>query len=147
MDCLSQCVKMTRVMNSVAAGVTNQTSTTIDMQGFEGVQFLTSLGAITAGAITGVKIQQGNMADGSDAQDLAGTNISVPDTSSNKSVISDLFKPTKRYVRVVVTRATQNSVIDGVVAQQYGGRIFPTVNDAATVTGYKYLVSPIEGVA
>jgi len=118
MEGFSQNAKMTRVMSAVAAGVTTQTSAVIDMQGFEGVQFTVLFGAITAGAVTGVKLQQGNASDGSDAADLAGTNIVVPVTS-NSAVFTDLWKPTKRYVRVVITRTIQNAVIDGVIAQQY----------------------------
>lgn len=147
MEGFSQNAKMTRVLNSTAAGVTTVTSSVIDMQGFEGVEFTTLFGAITAGAVIGVKLQQGNASDGSDAQDLAGTNIVVPATASNVVSITDLWKPTKRYVRIAVTRTTQNSAIDGIIAQQYEARVYPSVNDTTTVAGYKYLVSPIEGTA
>lgn len=133
-------------MNAQAAGVTNVNSTVIDMQGFEGVQFTALFGAITATAVTGIKVQQGNMSDGSDAVDLAGTALAIPDTCSNKVLVTEVYKPTKRYVRLVVTRGTANAVIDGVLAQQFGSRVEPPVNDA-TVAASEYWVSPAEGIA
>jgi DNA-binding response OmpR family regulator len=36
---LSKCTKVTRALNSVAAGTSNQNGSVIDMSGFEGVQF------------------------------------------------------------------------------------------------------------
>lgn len=145
-NCLINCIKATRVVNAQAAGTTNVNGAVIDMQGFEGVQFTALFGAITAGAVTGIKVQQGNMADLSDAADLAGTALAIPDTSSNKMLITEVYKPTKRYVRLVVTRGTANAVIDGVLAQQFGARVEPPVNDSS-VAATEYWVSPAEGLA
>ena len=68
---LSKYAKVTRVLNAVAAGVTNQNGSVIDMSGFEGVQFIALFGALTASQVTSLKVQQGNLADGSDMADLA----------------------------------------------------------------------------
>lgn len=138
--------KTTRVMNAIAAGTTNQNSNVIDMQGFEGVMFTALFGNLTATAVTGIKVQQGNQSDGSDAQDLAGSAVSIADTGSNKALITEIYKPSKRYVRCVVTRGTANAVIDGVIAQQFGTRVDPPVQDAS-VAASEYWVSPAEGAA
>ncbi len=138
--------KTTRVMNAIAAGTTNQNSSVIDMQGFEGITFTAIFGTLTATAVTGIKVQQGNQSDGSDAQDLAGSAVSIPDTGSNKVLITEIYKPTKRYVRCIVTRGTANAVIDGVIAQQFGARIDPPVQDSS-VAASDHWVSPAEGVA
>jgi hypothetical protein len=37
---LSKAVKVARVLNGVAAGTTDQNGSVVDMQGFEGVQFV-----------------------------------------------------------------------------------------------------------
>jgi hypothetical protein len=144
--CLINCIKATRVINAQAAGITNVNSSVIDMAGYEGVQFTALFGTITTTAVTGIKVQQGNQSDGSDMTDLAGTALAIPDTASNKVLISEIYKPTKRYVRLVVTRGTANAVIDGVLAQQFGARVNPPTNDSS-VAATEYWVSPAEGIA
>ncbi len=114
---------------------------------FEGVQFVALFGALTAGQVTSLKVQQGNLADGSDMADLAGNaHAALADTDANKCLVTDVFRPQKRYVRAVVTRGTANAAIDGVIALQYGSRVKPTTNDS-TVKATKLLISPDEGVA
>lgn len=140
-------VKVTRVMNGVAAGTTDQNSSAVDMQGWDGVMFITSFGAITSGAVTSVKLQQDTASGMSTAADLAGTGQTVADDDDNQVVIHDLYRPTERYVRVVVDRGTQNAVIDGVVAIQYKGRKQPTTHDSSTVVSCEIYDSPAEGTA
>jgi hypothetical protein len=49
--------------------------------------------------------------------DLAGSlHTALADTDGNKCLVTDVFRPQKRYVRAVVTRGTANAVIDGVIA-------------------------------
>jgi len=97
-----------------AAGQTAVNGKTIDAAGFESVAFLVSFGAITAGAVTGIKIQAGDESDGSDMADIAGSAVSVPDSASNKGVWSaEIHRPTKRFLRAVVTRGTANAVVNG----------------------------------
>ena len=144
---LSKNTKLTRVSNAVAAGTTDINSTVIDMQNFEGVQFLVAFGAITAGAVTSIKVQQGAQSDLSDAADLEGTAVAVADDDDNKLFYLDVFRPRERYVRLVVDRETQNAVLDGIFAQQYGPRTMPTIHDSTTVGGGETHASPAEGTA
>lgn len=140
--------KVIRVMNAVAAGTTAQTSSAIDTQGFEGVKIYTAFGAITGSAVTSVKIQQSSDDGSADAYaDLAGTSISVADDDDNQVVVHDIYRPRERYLKVVVSRATQNAVIDGVIAVLYGPADSPTTNDASTVVARETHVSPAEGTA
>ncbi len=144
---LSKEVKVTRVMNAVAAGTTNQNSTVLDMQGFEGVMFVAAFGALTATQVTSLKAQQGTLSDGSDMADLAGTLTGpLADTDGNKLLVLDVFRPQERYVRCVVGRGTANAVIDGVIAIQYCSRKAPTTHDT-TVAFSELHVSPDEGTA
>ena len=97
-----------------AAGTTAVNGNVIDCNGFESVAFVVQFGAITAGAVTAVKVQQGDAADGSDMADVPGATVDVLEASSNKGVFSaEVHRPRKRYLRVVVARATQNSVVAG----------------------------------
>jgi hypothetical protein len=144
---LSKSAKVTRALNSVAAGTTNQNGSVIDMAGFEGVQFIALFGALTATQVTSLKVQQGDLADGSDMADLEGSlHTALADADGNNCLVTDVFRPQKRYVRPVVTRGTANAVIDGVVALQYSARTQPVVKDA-TVKAIKTIISPEEGVA
>jgi hypothetical protein len=144
---LSKSVKVTRVMNAVAAGTSEQTSSALDMAGFESVEFLVSFGTITAGAVTSIKIQQSDDDGVADAySDLLGSSLSIADTGSNKMLVYDLVKPMKRYIKILVERGTANAVIDGIVALQYGPRHMPVVH-STTVAGSELNISPAEGTA
>ena len=142
---LSKYVKVTRVLNAVPAGQTNQNGSVMDMSGFEGVQFVALFGALAANQVTSMKVQQGNLSDGSDMADLAGSfHLPLDNADGNRCLVTDVFRPQKRYVRCMVTRGTANAVIDGVIALQYRARVQPVTNDAA-VKAARLLVSPDEG--
>lgn len=148
MDNLIKNEKFTRVLNAVVAGTTAQTGSVIDMQGWDAVTFVVAFGTITSGAATSIKVQQGALANGSDMADLTGTLLSVADTDDNKLAMVEVYRPQKRYVRVAITRDTQNSVIDGAIAIQRGSRVKPVTHDATTVvTPETPFNSPAEGTA
>lgn len=143
---LSKNVKATRVMNAVAVGTSTQTSTAIDMQGWDGVMFVALFGTITDGT-PGVKARQGQQSNMSDGADLAGTLISPALTDDNKGVILDVFRPQERYVDCVVLRGgATGAVIDGVIAIQYKGSKIPSTHDT-TIALTETHVSPAEGTA
>jgi hypothetical protein len=139
--------KTIRIMNAVAAGTSDQASSAVDTQGFEGVKFYTLFGAITTGAVTSVKVQQSSDNDADTYADLAGTSITVADDDDNQVVVHDIYRPRERYLKVVVDRGTQNAVIDGIVAVLYGPAKMPTSDDASTVVGRETHASPAEGTA
>ena len=145
---ISNATKVTRVMNAVAAGTTVQTSTAVDMAGFDGVRFIVSLGASVATAVGAVKASDCDTSGGS-YNDIAGSlgTAFTPTTDDNKVWVLDIFRPTHRFVKCVVNRATANTTIDGVVAEQYNARDLPKADDVTTVLGHKLLVSPIDGTA
>lgn len=140
--------KTIRVMNAVAAGTTDQTSSAIDTQGFEGVKIYTAFGTITSGAVTSVKVQQSSDDAAADAYaDLAGTSITVADDDDNQVVVHDIYRPQERYLKVVIDRGTQNAVIDGIIAVLYGADKMPTTDDSSTVVSRETHSSPAEGTA
>ena len=141
MSNLGPSVKITRLMNAVAAGTSDQLSSALDMQGFDGVMFLTSFGTITAGAVTSVDVHQCDTSGGT----YAALSIAVADDDDNQVVVHDIYRPRERYIKVNIDRGTQNAVIDGVVAIQYGARVMPTTNDSTTVVSREVHASPAEG--
>jgi len=147
---LSKQAKWTRVSNAVGAGTTEIDSAVINMADFEGVVFSVAFGTITSGAVTTVKLQQSLVGDGSGMSDIAGSHITVADTADNTIVLNDLYQidaTAGPYLRCVVTRATQNAVVDSITAIQYSPRVKPPVQDATTVSGTLFLQSPALGTA
>jgi hypothetical protein len=130
-----------------AAGTTDINGTTLDMSGFEGVLVLVRMGTITATAVTSIKMQQGAESDLSDAADLAGTGVTIAADDDDQIFMIDLYRPTDRYVRVVVDRGTANAVVASAEYIQYGPREKPTDNNVTDASTYELHVSPAEGTA
>lgn len=133
--------KITKVKDAAGAATTDVTSDIIDMAGFDGVIFLTSLG--TAAADNTIHAEQGAAAAMGDAADLEGSEVDVG--SSDEDLFIDILRPRERYLRVVVTRATSSTVGD-IWAIQYRAHDSVSVDNttAGTING-KQLVYPAEG--
>lgn len=149
MSQLTNRVKTTLCKTNVAAGATDITdATAIDMAGYEGVRFIVAFGTITAGAVTSIAaagLDTSSPTPGTD--DLAGTKITVADTDDDKLVILDIYKPRQRYIRPFVKRATQNAVVNSIIAEQYGHAGLVPITKDATVTNQELWVSPAAGTA
>lgn len=141
-------VSISRVLNAVAAGTSVQTSSAVDMQGFDGCLFILAVGALTEDQVTSLKAQQSSddgVVDG--YSDLAGTLVGpLDDADGNKLLVLDVFRPEKRYLKAVVNRSTANAVIDGVIAIKYSARSLPT-SQGASVAAAEAHVTPAEGTA
>ena len=142
---LEEATKKKVLLAGVVAGTSAQTSTYIDLQNCESVMLMVSFGAITSGAVTSIKAQQCDTSGGTYA-DLEGTSQTVADTDDDGVFFIDLIKPTERYIKVVISRATQNAVINGVWGIGYGCKKIPATDDA-TVAGAETHVTPDEGTA
>lgn len=139
--------KVIRVSNAVAAGQTAINCTPVDMAEAESVEFLVLWGAITAGGVQSVKAQQDTAVGMGSAADLLGSKQDVADTDDNLVTRMEIIKPEERFVRCVISRATQNSAIDGVIAILRYPRVEPVVQDATVQGTPEVMVSPIEGTA
>ena len=147
---LSDEVKITRVLNGVAAGTTDQNGTGLNMAGFDGVLFVALFGALTATQVTSLKGQQSDDDGSADAYgDLEGTSVGpLADGDGNKCLVLDIFRPAKQYVRPVIDRGTANAVIDGVIAIQYTARSLPVAQAAAAGVAFaEKHATPAEGTA
>ncbi len=136
-----------KAIDATAAGTTNIDShlKVVDMEGFDGVLFIASIGALTATQVTSLTAQGSTLSDGSDATDLKGTaSGNMADADSNKLLILDLYQPQFRYISVTVKRATANAVINCVIAIQYQGRLAP-ITQPATVSKSKIVVAAVAG--
>lgn len=139
-------IKVTRCLGGVVAGTGDtQDGTAIDMQGYEGVVFIADCGTLSSGAVTDLRAQDST--NNSTFADVAGSKQSwAQATDSNTSIVLDIYKPLKRYVKPRITRATANAVINGIWAIQYQSRDQAVTQDT-TVSHHNALVSPADGTA
>lgn len=125
-----------------AAGTSAINSSTIDFQDCEGALIIIQTGAITTGAVTSFKFQEG--ATTTPATDVLGTNQAIADDDDNEVFYLDIRRPSLRYGRIAISRATQAAAVSA-VAVLYGFRDKPTTQ-AAGVTG-EVFCSPAAGTA
>jgi len=141
---LSNGVKITKVAAASSAGTSTINGTTVDMTGFEGVLFVTTIGTANAGNI--LKAQVGEKADGSDAADLEGSAVVA---EGNGSVVwLDIYRadPSQKYIRPVVVRGASTTVGE-IYAIQYESRKQVAGNNIENTIIGKLLVNPYEGTA
>ncbi len=113
---ITQSIGIGRAGAAVAAGTTASNGDVIDVSGASSVVFIALFGTLTSTAATGIKLQAGTQSGGGDMADVTGATFTFDDTNSGKIAISpEIFNPTKRYWRCVVTRGTANAVIDGII--------------------------------
>lgn len=129
-----------------AAGSSAVTSSAVDMAGFDSICWIVPLGAIVAGAVTSMKMQVSSD-DGSadDYSDVTGTSITIADTDDDKLKYLDVQRPGKRYAKLVVSRATQNATLGGIIAFLYNAAQVP-VTQGTNVAGEQWH-TPAEGTA
>ena len=128
-----------------AAGQTAINGAMVDMQGYEGVVAVVEMGTIAATAVTSIKWQQSDTTTSADFSDLEGTGIDIADDDDDKIFVSELYRPTKRYVRIVVARATANAAVRAATYIQYKPREAPV--SQGTGVNSELHVGPAEGTA
>lgn len=133
-DCL-----ITRVMNAVAAGTSDQDGTVLDMSGYDGVIFVAALGDVLNTSVVELQVF-GNTASSTSSPtpaeltaDSAGPVTADATSADNKQLIVDVPRPAYRYVFPRIKRGTANAVIDGVFAIQYRGRSAPQVQGSTVL--------------
>lgn len=147
---LSKECKLIRHSNAVAAGATAITpSAGVDTKGFDNVLFVAAFGAIVSGAATSIEVQQSSDDGVADAYSaLSGSKVTVADDQDNKLAYVEIARPAKRYLKLVVNRATQNATLDGIVAILSGAHDVPTTHDSTTVMSTSETwITPAEGTA
>jgi hypothetical protein len=118
-----------------AAAAADLAPSAVDMAGYQGVIFVVAIGPMVAGAVASIKAQQSSDNGAADGwSDIAGSSQAVPVASADKTFYIDVVRPTKRYVRPFVARATQNATVGAITAIQYGARRRP-VTHGANVSG------------
>ena len=139
--------KILRVKDSVSAAQTDVESDIVDLRGYTSVAFLILAGTITAGGLLQPKIQQGSESDGSDMSDVENSTIDMDSSLSDTIGLLELRNITERYVRVVCTRTTEDSEVDGILAILYGGRYLPETQSSSHIGASQFDAAPVLGTA
>lgn len=132
---------------AVVAGTTDQTTDWIDTQGFHHIEFTALFGTLTAGQATTTKLQYSDD-NSTSAGDVAGSaTAALADGDSDTIVRSGIYRPTHRYVRMLIDRGTANAVISGVLARLSNTEEQPVTQDATVAVAIKELNAPAIGTA
>ena len=102
--------RLSRAITQAAAAQTAVNGDSVDMQGFESLVALVALGAVAAGASGTVKFQHRNLATDNWA-DVANASVDFADDDDDGIVALACEHVRRRYMRVVVERASANSAI------------------------------------
>lgn len=86
------------------------------------VLMVVTFGAITTNGVQSIKAQTATAADFGTPHDVTGTAQTVADSKDDKTFMIDLINPAERFVRLAVSRATQNSVVAAAYYIVYGMR-------------------------
>jgi|LGVE01.1.fsa_nt_gb hypothetical protein len=138
--------KIDQLLGYYAAGQTKRVSDIIDMDGYDGVMFVASLGTVLETGTVDVYVEQNTANSTSGMARLATTTaytMTAGDATVAKSaILVDVYKPQERYLQCNVTPAVANAVILGVVAIRYKSHLCPVTN--GDVLQSTRLVSPAE---
>lgn len=143
---LSENIKLVKGL-SYASGTVTRNGDVLDMAGWDGVLMGVQFATIAAGAKPLIKWQQGEASNLSDAADLVETGITVAEDDDNQIFASDLFKPRKRYVRVVVEKDGSNASGESAWYLLYGGKTRPNTLSVTDLVTAEQHNSPVEGTA
>lgn len=138
-------IQQAATVTAGAAGTSAITSDAVNMSGYDGCVFIVSFGTITAGAVTSIKVQQCDTSGGSYA-DLTGTSQTVADDDDNETFVVDIFQPREQFLKLVVSRATQNAVVGSILALRYNASSRPATQGTAVNTPETFNW-PAEGTA
>ena len=133
MHTLSQNVLVSQEVThrSITGGAVNGAG--VDMQGWDGVMFIFDLDAVTGSGTLDARVVRDDNSGFNSATNITNAALTQM-TNANTSGIIDVFRPSERYVRAVITQAA-NTVIAGVTAIRYNrnGKVLPPTQSAAEV--------------
>lgn len=134
---LSKDIKITVVAAAAAAAQTAVTSDVLDMSGYDGVMFVALMGDVTSGSKLTLTAK-GNSANSTSSPTPVTQKATTEFTAGasdadSKALVVDVFRPTLRYQFCELARTTQNAVVGGIIAIQYGASSKPTTHDASVI--------------
>lgn len=111
---------------SFAAGAV--TGTTIDTLGWDGACFVISIGAITGAGVMDAYVKRDSASGFTTSTNITNAAlVQVTNANPNSTHVIDVYRPTQRYLKLIMTQAT-NTVVAGATCQLYrrAGLLPPT---------------------
>lgn len=134
---LSKGIKITVVSPAATAATGTITSSVLDMQGYEGVMYIALTGDATSGTVLTLTAKENTANSTSSPTPTTGPSSTVTSASStdadSKVLFVDEFHPLPRYSYCTLVIGTQNCVVGGIIAIQYGAHNKPTSHDASVI--------------
>jgi hypothetical protein len=134
--------KLVKVKDHSASSTDAVESSIVDTAGYEGVVFFTSFG--TANATNSIKVQTSATNATDNMADVLGTSVSSGKT--NEDLVLEVYRPTQRYLQVVVTRRAATTC-ESIWADLYGGAAEIANNSVAGTQVAELHSSPALGTA
>lgn len=134
---LNDCVKTIVVKDAVVAGTSDVTSDVVDMSGYDAARVIVLTGDATSGSVITAILKSNSASSTSSPTPVTEASATYTAGASDadvKALTVDVVRPTGRYVFAVVTRATQNCVINGIVIELYRARSVPITQDATVIS-------------
>ena len=159
MSNLSKRTKIISMRGPDDAGSSSINSDVIDTLGFDGCLIVVQFGAIVSGAATSIKLKHSDSVTNnttlSGGNDVATSSQTVADDDDDQIFYIDVIEPTKRYLQLVVTKATQNSTVSIIVILYNSKSSQPitaaaggsTIGEGEGLTQGELIVHPIDGTA
>ncbi len=130
-------LKITVVKAAAAAAQTELVTDVLDMSGYEGVMFIALTGDVTEGSVLTLtaKANSANSVSSPTPVTQKATSAFTADATSadSKALVVDVYQPPLRYMFASLTRTTQDAIIGGIIAIQYGARSRPTAQHASVI--------------
>jgi hypothetical protein len=127
--------KVDRILGYYAAAQTTRKSDVIDMAGYEGCMFIFDFGTLLENGTIACDIN-GNTTNATGGTKLAGgadvTVTAAMALVAKSVVVVDIYQPepsTSRYLEAMLTLGGANTVITGITAIRYNGKLKPELTD------------------
>lgn len=134
---------LVKVADPTVAGTDPIVSAIVDLAGFRGAVFFTSVGTANAGNY--ITVQQDDVNSAGGMADLTGTKVTSG--SSDEDLIVAVERPSKRYLQCTVTRGSSSTCGD-IWCLRYGAAQPQLANNSVSGTQVaEQHMSPAEGTA
>ena len=130
---------MVRLALAYASGTADREGAIIDMAEYEAdeLEVVVTFAAIAGSADTAVKFEYGDEPALGDAEDITGASIDVADDDDDQVFRLSVYRPTKRYIRVVIDKDASHATAESAVyriGNLHSRPATPAVTDEVTAT-------------
>lgn len=131
---LSKELKITHLKAHTAAGTSTLTSSEVDMEGYEGVIFVTAYSVANANNLVTMH--------GGDATGVLAATLALKATgTSDEKIVLDVFRPIHRFNALVCSVGT-SSTVESIWAIQYGARTKDVTSALSGTLAHATFTSP-----